>query len=86
MDPLLWMLTGGVIGWIGYAFLGANEGRGLQVSIVLGAAGALIGGEMMPPALGGGTPGFSTQTLLFAGAVATAFLAVGNLLPARWRE
>jgi uncharacterized membrane protein YeaQ/YmgE (transglycosylase-associated protein family) len=80
------MLTGGLIGWVGYVFLGANEGRGLQVSIVLGSAGALIGGELMPPALGGAPSGFSAHALLFAGAVATAFLALGNLVPARWRD
>jgi uncharacterized membrane protein YeaQ/YmgE (transglycosylase-associated protein family) len=72
------------MGWIGYAFLGANEGRGLQVSIALGAAGALIGGEMMPPAFSDDAS--SAHALLFAGAVAAAFLFVGELLPARWRE
>jgi hypothetical protein len=36
MDPLLWMLTGGLVGWTTYVFLGFNKRRGLQVSIALG--------------------------------------------------
>jgi len=70
MDIIVWLLTGGVVGWAGYSFLGFNEERGMKVSIVIGAAGALVGGKMIAP--------------MFAAAVAAAFLALGNLLHQRW--
>jgi len=34
------------IGWIGYAFLDFNEGRGQLVSIVIGVVGGLLGGKV----------------------------------------
>jgi uncharacterized membrane protein YeaQ/YmgE (transglycosylase-associated protein family) len=77
------MLTGCVVGWASYAFLGFNRARGVQVSLALGAVGALLGGKMIAPmltALAVAPRDFSTPGLLFAAAVAAAFLALGNLV------
>jgi hypothetical protein len=58
-----------------------------MVSIVIGALGGFIGGKMIAPmftavALAPGD--FSAPALLYAAAVAAAFLAVGNLVYRRW--
>lgn len=82
------MLTGGVVGWATYVFLGFNKRRGLQVSIVLGATGALIGGAMMPHAMmlpvAAVSGDYGAPGLLFVAAVATAVLALGNSVRDRW--
>ena len=49
MDLILWMAIGGLLGWIGYTRLGFNEDRGRNVSIAIGAAGAVIGGKAIAP-------------------------------------
>jgi uncharacterized membrane protein YeaQ/YmgE (transglycosylase-associated protein family) len=47
-----WILTGGVIGWASFWYLKFNAKRGLAVSVVIGMAGGLIGGELLTPLLG----------------------------------
>ena len=57
------------------------------VSMIIGAAGGLFGGKIVAPmfASAAALPGdFSSSALLYAAAVAAAFLAVGNLVENRW--
>jgi uncharacterized membrane protein YeaQ/YmgE (transglycosylase-associated protein family) len=86
MDIVMWVLAGGILGWLGYSQLGFNEGRGKIVSIVIGCMGGCVGGKMIAPMFtAAAVPGdFSLSALFFAAAVAAAFLAVGNLVYNRW--
>lgn len=86
MDSIVWMLTGGAVGWAGYSFLGLNEERGMKVSIVIGAVGALVGGKMIAPIFtaAGAVAGDFGASGLIAAAVAAGFLAFGNLAYHRW--
>ena len=36
MNIAMWMLAGGIIGWVGFAYLGFDEMRGVSVSTVIG--------------------------------------------------
>ncbi|MBI3067959.1 MAG: GlsB/YeaQ/YmgE family stress response membrane protein [Betaproteobacteria bacterium] len=83
MNIAMWILAGGVLGWMGYVFLNANERRGLVVSIIIGAVGAFAGGNMLAPMLGAvveTTNEFSLLSMVIALASAAALLAVGNLV------
>jgi uncharacterized membrane protein YeaQ/YmgE (transglycosylase-associated protein family) len=87
MDIVMWMATGSILGWVAYSYLNYNEERGMVVSLVIGALGALMGGKMLAPlfATAAAAPGdFSAPALMFAAAAATAFLAGGNLVYKRW--
>jgi uncharacterized membrane protein YeaQ/YmgE (transglycosylase-associated protein family) len=87
MNIVMWMLAGGILGWVAYSYLGFNEGRGMLVSIFIGTLGGFLGGKMIAPMFtaAAAVPGdFSTSALFFAAAVASAFLAVGNLVHNRW--
>jgi uncharacterized membrane protein YeaQ/YmgE (transglycosylase-associated protein family) len=87
MNIVIWMLAGGILGWAGFSFLDFNEWRGLKVSIAIGAAGGFFGGQMIAPMFtsAAAVPGdFSSSALLFAVALAAAFLAAGNLVYHRW--
>lgn len=87
MNIVIWMLAGGVLGWVGYAFLGFNEERGRMVSIIIGAAGGITGGKLIAPMFisAAAVPAdFSMPALFFAAAAAAAFLAAGNLVYNRW--
>ena len=90
MDILLWILVGGILGGAGYSYFGCNEGRGIVVSVVIGALGGLLGGQMLAPLFitTGATAvpgGFDLSALLFAAAAAAAFLVLGDLVYRRWR-
>jgi uncharacterized membrane protein YeaQ/YmgE (transglycosylase-associated protein family) len=87
MNIVMWMLAGGILGWVGCAFLGFNEERGMVVSVIIGTAGGLFGGKLIAPmftAAAAVPEAFSLSALLFAAAVAAAFVAVGNLVGKRW--
>ena len=87
MNIVMWMLAGGILGWVGYTFLGFNEKRGMLVSIIIGALGGVLGGKLIAPMFtaAAAVPGdFSASTLAFAVAVAATFLFVGNLVHNRW--
>lgn len=87
MDLILWMATGGLLGWVGYERLGFNEERGRNVSIAIGAAGAVIGGRAIAPMFVTAAPAeeLSLAALFFAAVAAAAMIALGELVYARWR-
>ena len=84
---MLWgMLTGGFVGWVGYSFLGLNQGRGRRISMLLGAAGGFSGGQMVAPmfATAAVPADFSSLALFLAAVVAVAFLVAGNVVYDLW--
>lgn len=87
MNIVMWILAGGLLGWVGFALLGYNKERGMKTSVIIGAAGGFVGGKLIAPMFSeaAAVPGaFSGSELFFAMAVAAAFLFVGNLVPNRW--
>lgn len=87
MNIAMWVVAGGIVGWIGYAILKANEERGMIISIIIGVVGGFFGGNVVAPMLGAvaDTPNdFSLFSLVIALASAGACLAIGNLLSNRF--
>jgi len=87
MNIVMWLLAGGMLGWIGYSYMGFNKERGMMVSAVLGAIGGVVGGKMIAPMFtaAAAVPGdFNASALFYATAVAAAFLFAGNLIHNRW--
>jgi uncharacterized membrane protein YeaQ/YmgE (transglycosylase-associated protein family) len=86
MNIAVWMLSGAIVGWLGYSVLGFNEARGKMVSMVIGAIGGVVGGNVVAPMFAAAAvPGdFGFAALVFAAAVAAVFLAIGNLVHNRW--
>lgn len=86
MDILLWIVTGGLVGWVSYARFGYNEARGRNASIILGAFGAFIGAKAIAPLFltlpAAGE--LSIAALVFAAAAACGVLALGNAVANRW--
>lgn len=88
MNIAMWVLAGGVLGWIGYAALKVNEGRGMVVSIIIGAIGGFAGGNVLAPMLGAvvETPNdFSLFSMTIALASTAGCLALGDLVYKRFR-
>lgn len=87
MNIVLWIVAGGILGWVGYSFLGFNEGRSLVVAAIIGAVGGLVGGKIVAPmfsAAGAVPADFSASALLVAAAVAAVFLFAGNFVHDHW--
>ncbi len=87
MEIVLWVLLGSAVGWVSYRYMRFNEARGMNVSMVIGAAGALIGGKVLMPMFTAAVDApvdFSVPGLFFAAVAAAAFLVLGNLVYVRW--
>ena len=86
MNIALWILAGGMLGWVGYAFLGYNAERARIVPILIGARGGFFGGKVVAPLFTAvAVPvNFSMAALVFAAIVAAGFLAASNFAYNRW--
>ena len=87
MNIVMWILAGGALGWAAFALLSINEERGTIVSIVIGAIGGVIGGQMLAPLVSSSpivSGDFNVQALFIAAISASACLAIGNLIEQRF--
>ena len=86
MNIALWILAGGILGWVGYAFLGYNADRAKVVPILICAAGGFIGGKVVAPLFTAvAVPAsFSMVALVFAAIVAAGCLAASDFAYNRW--
>jgi uncharacterized membrane protein YeaQ/YmgE (transglycosylase-associated protein family) len=73
MNTVIWVLAGAAIGWVGYVAMQVNSGRGLFVSLVIGAMGGFFGGNVLAPLFSSAPADPSAFSLLgFFAAVASA--------------
>jgi uncharacterized membrane protein YeaQ/YmgE (transglycosylase-associated protein family) len=87
MNIVMWIVAGGALGWAGFRLLGINERRGTIASIIIGAIGGLIGGQMLAPMMNSSpivSGDFNIQALFIAAVSASALLAIGNMIENRF--
>ena len=87
MNIVMWMLAGGALGWAAFALLRINQERGSMVSIVIGALGGVIGGQLLAPMMNSSpivSGDFNFQALFIAAITASACLAIGNMIEQRF--
>ncbi|HYG83716.1 MAG TPA: GlsB/YeaQ/YmgE family stress response membrane protein [Verrucomicrobiae bacterium] len=66
MNFLLWILLGGIAGWIASIITKSNASMGLVANIVVGIIGAFIGGFLFQTFGGQDVTGFNLYSLLVA--------------------
>jgi uncharacterized membrane protein YeaQ/YmgE (transglycosylase-associated protein family) len=55
MNFIIWLIVGGILGWIASLVMKTDAQQGIGLNIVVGIVGALIGGWLIAPMLGTGT-------------------------------
>jgi len=83
MNFIIWLVVGGILGWLASLIMKTDGQQGIGLNIVVGIVGALIGGWLISPLLGGGTINsgdFSVMSLLSSLIGAIILLAVVNLV------
>lgn len=83
MNTIFWLAAGGILAWIAFVALRMNNGRGLVISVVIGAMGAYVGGSVIAPLLANGPPvagAFALFPLLVASASAAACLLATDMI------
>ena len=55
MGIIIWLIVGGIVGWLASIIMRRDGQQGILLNIVVGIVGAFIGGWLIGPLLGAGT-------------------------------
>jgi uncharacterized membrane protein YeaQ/YmgE (transglycosylase-associated protein family) len=83
MDFIIWLVVGGLIGWIASMIMRTDGQQGIILNVIVGIIGAALGGWLISPLVGVGTinqGGFSFGALVVSLLGAIVLLAIVNLL------
>lgn len=83
INLIVWLVVGGVIGWIASMIMRTDARQGLLLNVVVGIVGAALGGWLVSPLLGVPTINqgvFSIGALVVSLVGAVVLLALVNVL------
>jgi uncharacterized membrane protein YeaQ/YmgE (transglycosylase-associated protein family) len=83
MGIIVWLIVGGVVGWLASIVMRRDGSQGIILNIVVGIVGAMLGGWLIGPLVGApsinsGVLSIGTFLVSFLGAV--ILLAIVNLI------
>jgi uncharacterized membrane protein YeaQ/YmgE (transglycosylase-associated protein family) len=55
MNFIIWLVVGGLIGWVASMIMKTDAQQGVLLNVVVGIIGALLGGWAISPLVGAGT-------------------------------
>ena len=83
MNFIIWLVVGGVIGWLASIVMKTDGQQGMFLNVVVGIVGAMLGGWFISPLVGIGTinqDNFSLPAMLVSFVGAAILLAIVNLV------
>lgn len=83
MNLIIWLVVGGLIGWVASMIMKTDGQQGIVLNVVVGIVGALLGGWFLAPLFGTGTINqndFSIAGLGVSLLGAIVLLAIVNLV------
>jgi uncharacterized membrane protein YeaQ/YmgE (transglycosylase-associated protein family) len=83
MNIIIWVVVGGLIGWVASMLMRTDAQQGVILNVVVGVIGALLGGFLLAPMFGTGTINqndFSLASLGVSLLGAVILLAIVNLV------
>ena len=82
MNFIIWLVIGGLIGWVASMVMKTDGQQGIVLNVIVGIVGALLGGWLISPLVGVGTinqDNFSLAALGVSFVGAVILLAIVNL-------
>ena len=82
MNFIIWLVIGGIIGWVASMIMRTDGQQGVILNVVVGIVGSFLGGWLLSPLFGTGTinsDDFSVTSLLVSFLGAVILLAIVNL-------
>lgn len=82
MGIIVWLIVGGLVGWVASLIMRTDAQQGILLNIVVGIVGAVLGGWLLSPLFGIGTINngvISVGTFLVSVGGAVILLAIRNL-------
>ncbi len=88
MNFIIWLIVGGLVGWVASIVMGTNRQQGILMNVIVGILGAFLAGIVLTPYFGISTinqSNFSLPALLVSLVGAIILLAVVSLFSGRRR-
>ncbi len=63
MNFIVWLIIGGIVGWLASIIMRTDAQQGIFLNIVVGIVGAFVGGFLLSPLFGTGTINNSVLTI-----------------------
>ena len=82
MGFILWLIVGGIVGWLASLIMKTDGQQGILLNVIVGIVGALLAGFVIAPLFGTGTINqndFSISGLIVSFVGAVVLLAIVNL-------
>ena len=82
MNFIIWLIVGGLLGWIASMIMRTDGQQGILLNVIVGIVGALLAGFLLSPLFGTGTINqgdFSLSGLLVSLLGAVVLLGIVNL-------
>lgn len=81
MGIIVWLIVGGVVGWLASIIMRTNAQQGILLNVIVGIVGALLAGFIISPLFGVGTinEGITVASFLVSLVGAIILLAIVNL-------
>ena len=82
MNLIIWLIVGGVVGWLASLIMRTDGQQGIVLNVVIGIVGAFLAGWFIAPMVGVGTinqNNFSLASVLVSLVGAVILLAIVNL-------
>ena len=89
MNFIVWLVVGGVLGWLASMVMKTDGQQGILLNVIVGIVGAFLGGLLLAPLFGTGTinsSSFSVGSLIVSFVGALILLAIVNLIRSRGRS
>jgi uncharacterized membrane protein YeaQ/YmgE (transglycosylase-associated protein family) len=86
MNVIIWLVVGGLVGWVASKVMNTDGQQGILMNVVVGIVGALIGGWVLSPIVGASTINqgdFSIGGLFVSLVGAIVLLAIVKLVTQR---
>lgn len=83
MNIIIWLVVGGLLGWIASIVMGTDARQGIFLNVVVGIVGAVLGGWLLSPLVGTSTinqANFSLPGLVVSFLGAIVLLALVKLV------
>jgi len=83
MNFIIWLVVGGLIGWVASMVMKTDDQQGIVLNVVVGIVGAFLAGWFISPLIGVGTinqDNVSLPALLVSFVGAAVLLAIVNLV------
>ena len=81
MGILIWLIVGGLVGWVASIIMRTNAQQGILLNVIVGILGAVLAGYFISPLVGVGTinQGFTAASFVVSLLGAVVLLAIVNV-------